>query len=215
MPDPLWASERRRKYSILVSFKSLGLFLFYWGFVFHTVSRMLASTFQNPASGAPTSNNQAPVPPPQHLAPIYQQALIQPPQHRPPAVPANFAAQYPQPNLQWSPKLSPPSQAEIDGKPWKYLGYPGFTTWGASSKDAFVLRRFNAVHARVILYMQDQIVRKEEDLESLDRWCRTRPDDIDNGTFRYDMEPRRNAILDDLRVRLKEYSKQPYPIADE
>ncbi len=176
---------------------------------------MLASTFHNPASGGPPPNNQTQVAPPQPLPPNNQHVIIQTPQHKPPAVPANSIAQYPAPPTQWFPKLTPPSKAEIEEKPWKYLGYPGFATWGASSKDAFVLRRFNAVHTRVILYMQDQIVRKEEELEALDRWCKIRPDDIDNGTFRYDMEPRRNAILDDLRVRLKEYSKRPYLTADE
>ena len=168
---------------------------------------MSASTFQKPASGAPPPNNQTQVAPSQPLSPIAQHAIMQSPQHQPPAVPANYTTPYPWPNVQWSPKLTPPSKAEIEEKPWKYLGYPGFATWGASSKDAFVLRRFNAMHARVILFMQDQIVRKEEELETLDRWCRTRPDDVDNGTFRHDMEPRRNAVLDDLRVRLKEYSK--------
>ena len=175
---------------------------------------MLASSFQNPALGHPASNNQTQISQPQPPSSTNQHAMIPPPHHQAPRIPATFPPQHPWSNIQWSPKLAPPSQAEIDEKPWKYLGYPGFATWGASSKDAFVLRRFNAVHARVILYMQDQIVRKEEELQSLDRWCTTRPDDIDNGTFRHDIEPRRNAVLEDLRVRLKEYSKQPRPMAE-
>lgn len=175
---------------------------------------MLATTFQNPATGNPAPTNQTQVAQSQPPSSINQHAIIQSPQHQAPAVPANLTAQYPWANYQLSPKITPASQAEIDRKPWKYLGYPGFATWGASSKDAFVLRRFNALHARVILSMQDQIVRKEDELQSLDRWCTTRPDDIDNGTFRHDMEPRRNAVLDDLRIRLKEYSKQPHLAAE-
>lgn len=127
--------------------------------------------------------------------------------HQQPPISSKLTAHYNGPFANISPPLTPPSQAEIENKPWKYLGYPSFAIWSASSKDALVLRRFNAAHARVILFMQDQIAQKEEELESLDRYCVTRPDNIDNGTFRYDMEPRRYALLDDLRVRLKEYSK--------
>lgn len=215
MPDPLWEGKKEDSNGLIVSVESLAFSYINIRSKFRIRYKMLASTFQNPASGAPTPNSQTQVVSSQPLPPNNQHAIIQPPQRTPPAVPANFMAQYPGPHTQWSPQLHPPSKAEIEEKPWKYLGYPGFATWGASSKDAFVLRRFNAVHTRVILYMQDQIVRKEEELEALDRRCRTRPDDVDNGTFRYDMEPRRNAVLDDLRVRLKEYSKQPYPMADE
>ena len=58
--------------------------------------------------------------------------------------------------------------------------------------------------------MQDQIVRREEELARIDQHCVARQDNIDNGTFRYDQETRRSEILDDLRVRLKEYSKSAH-----
>ncbi len=188
------------------------------------------SSFQQPALVVQSQQTQ--LLPSQYPSPHNQQFQTQPPHHQPPLIPSKFTAQgqWPNPHLssphhqpplipskftaqgQWpnphlSPPLTPPSQAEMDNKPWKYLGYPGFSTWSASSKDAFVLRRFNATHARVILYMQDQRVKKEDELAYLDRCCVTCPGDIDNGTFRYDFEPQRNILLDDLRVRLKEYGK--------
>ncbi len=163
------------------------------------------SSFQQPALVVQSQQTQ--LPPSQYPSPHNPQFQTQPPHHQPPLIPSKFTAQGQWPNPHLSSPLTPPSQAEIDNKPWKYLGYPGFSTWSASSKDAFVLRRFNATHARVILYMQDQIVKKEDELAYLDRCCVTCPGDIDNGTFRYDFEPQRNILLDDLRVRLKEYGK--------
>ncbi|KAI9878915.1 MAG: hypothetical protein M1830_010163 [Pleopsidium flavum] len=165
------------------------------------------ASFQQPALVIPAPQSQQTQFPSQQPSPQIHQFQAQPLQYQLPPVPSKVTAQGQWPYPHPSSPLTPPSQGEIDDKPWKYLGYPGFSTWSASSKDAFVFRRFNAVHARVILYMQDQIVKKENELAYLDRCCLTCPDDIDNGTFRYDIEPRRNILLEDLRLRLKEYSK--------
>lgn len=173
-----------------------------------------SSNAQNHAFTPPHSPTNA-------LQPPYSSWVNQPPQSQAPALSHNIPSialktnvQYQWPGPQSLGALVPPSDSEIARKPWKYIGYPGFATWSASSKDAFVVRRFNTAHARVILYMQHKIAQKESELAELDRRCITRPDDVDNGTFRYDIEPRRNALLDDLRVQLKEYSRS-YPHSSE
>jgi hypothetical protein len=52
-------------------------------------------------------------------------------------------------------------------EPWKYEGYQEFSQWMASDDDLFVFRRFASVNARIILWMQHQIVQKEDRLEEL------------------------------------------------
>lgn len=79
------------------------------------------------------------------------------------------------------------------------------STWMASDDDFFVLRRFGKLGARTALYLQDQVVYLEEQLNNLDRICedRSQPDQ-DNGTFRQDRQDRKQ-IMEILVSKLERY----------
>jgi hypothetical protein len=103
----------------------------------------------------------------------------------------------------------------VDGAPWNIYGYPAFATWLAASEDNMILRRFDILHGRVLLYMQDHIVEKEIQLRELDRSCTAGNSPlVHNGSFRSDLSPaavenarKRIGILEELKVLLKEYGK--------
>lgn len=107
-------------------------------------------------------------------------------------------------------------QEEKARKPWKFEGYPAFSKWMASSNDFFLLRRFGALNARVLLMMQDKISRKELELEALDEQARIGPDDLgDSSSFGYEPWPERERLLHELKALLKEYSRRlPDPGSD-
>jgi hypothetical protein len=91
---------------------------------------------------------------------------------------------------------------------WKYAGYPEFSKWMSSSNDFFLLRRFDRLNTRVLLLLQDRIVRKEEELDALDAQSRELPDDeARNDSLRYDTDSARERVLDNLSYLLKQYSK--------
>jgi hypothetical protein len=100
---------------------------------------------------------------------------------------------------------------EVEDKPWKYCGYRGFSAWLASSEDAVILRRFNRLHARVILHMQWKITWYEDYLEALDLQHIRRQEDVENNSFN-DHDNRRTDVLNQLQVLLKEYGKCRYAI---
>src|ERR1700722_559445 len=78
--------------------------------------------------------------------------------------------------------IARPSQDELLNKPWKYTGYRVFSQFIASDNDFFVLRRFGTLNARVILALQDQLSKLEEDLEEIDNRCsRLNAGNINNG----------------------------------
>ena len=77
--------------------------------------------------------------------------------------------------------------------------------WAASDDDFFVLRRFGGLGARVLLRLQDRIVKLEEDLEGMDHMCRQNA--WNNGTFRDDPILERQRLLDELTSRLEQYRK--------
>ncbi|KAF2281537.1 uncharacterized protein EI97DRAFT_463847 [Westerdykella ornata] len=105
------------------------------------------------------------------------------------------------------PSPPPPVDEEILRKPWKYLGYRSYSSFLASDDNFLVFRRFGDLNARVLLYLQDQIVRLEERLEELDTLhsAKTAPD-IHNGSFRLEPVPERSKILEELHPKLKEYN---------
>lgn len=78
----------------------------------------------------------------------------------------------------------------------------------SSDNDFFVLRRFGKVGARVLLYMQDQIVELEEELRKQDDFCKSAPKELaDSGTFRGDQNSKRRDIMRDLSVMLDRYQR--------
>jgi hypothetical protein len=102
------------------------------------------------------------------------------------------------------------TQDEIDQKPWKYIGYKGYSDFIASENDFLILRRFASVSARAALELQDKVVVLEEQLEGLDReLSRREMQDVNNGTFRDDI-PERKRVLRELREKIMQYSR-PIP----
>ena len=100
-----------------------------------------------------------------------------------------------------------PSQVDIDAKPWKYTGYRSFSAFVASDNDFFILRRFSALSARVLLGLQDQLSRLEEDLETLEKSVRKKDaPDIHNGSFRQETEKAREALVSQAQRLLRDYS---------
>jgi hypothetical protein len=99
------------------------------------------------------------------------------------------------------------TQDEVDYKPWKYIGYQGYTKCLASETDFLVFRRFGVVSTRILLRLQDRVVVLQEKLEKLDRQFKARDvQDIHNGSFRQD-HPDREKVLDELHVALSKYSE--------
>ncbi|KAK3080017.1 hypothetical protein LTS18_003337, partial [Coniosporium uncinatum] len=71
-------------------------------------------------------------------------------------------------DTQTSTEVIDPPPPLLRAKPWRFLGYPAFSAWLASSDDAFVLRRFGVLHARTLLMVQHEIVRLEARLAEED-----------------------------------------------
>lgn len=98
--------------------------------------------------------------------------------------------------------------ADIQQKPWKYVGYPGYSAFVASDTDFFILRRFSVANARIALLLQDRVSQTVEDLEKVDELCSQKDGkDVDNGSFRTDIEAR-TELLEELQSRLNKYSEQ-------
>ena len=109
------------------------------------------------------------------------------------------------------PKAWQPSQTEIDEKPWKYVGYRSFSSFVASDNDFFVLRRFSALSARVLLGLQDQLSRVEEDLEGLEKRAREKDSpDVHNGSFRQENQKDRQDLVCQAQRLLREYSQSAF-----
>jgi hypothetical protein len=106
------------------------------------------------------------------------------------------------------PEQAPTSilQEDIELKPWKYVGYRGYSSV-VSLDDFFILRRFDALNARIALLLQDRVVELETQLERLDNvYSRKETQDLDNGTFRGDLQ-NRSELLEQIAVALKRYSE--------
>jgi hypothetical protein len=71
----------------------------------------------------------------------------------------------------------------------RYIGYPGFISFIASDPELLVVRRFDELHTRALLFKQDQVSELGECLKELDEKYITQGN-VDNGTFRGDMEKR-------------------------
>ena len=50
----------------------------------------------------------------------------------------------------------------------KYIGYKGLAAYMSADDDFFVIRRFDRLHSRILLTLQDRITALEEDLDLMD-----------------------------------------------
>lgn len=110
--------------------------------------------------------------------------------------------------MQRLPTTWQPSQTEFAEKPWKYIGYRFFSSLVASDDDSFVLRRFSTLTARVLLGLQDQLSRVEEDLEEVEKRAREQDaPDVHNGSFRLETQEYRRDLVRQAQLLLREYSQ--------
>ncbi|KAI1270314.1 hypothetical protein F5Y18DRAFT_414113 [Xylariaceae sp. FL1019] len=114
------------------------------------------------------------------------------------------------------------TKQELHEYPWKYIGYKGFTAYAAADPDFFALRRFDRLHTRSLLILQDHLSELEGRLDQMDTtFCSedtkisgTHPPrigsdelrDINNGTIRDDLQER-SALLAEITMKLKEYDE--------
>ncbi|KAK7927921.1 hypothetical protein PG985_004919 [Apiospora marii] len=96
------------------------------------------------------------------------------------------------------------NQEELDRKPWKYIGYKGFVEYSSLTDEIFVVRRFDYLHCRNILVMQQKITTLEKELRELDEQLIRKTPDIDNGTVNSDCQQRLD-LLDKITKELKVY----------
>lgn len=100
-----------------------------------------------------------------------------------------------------------PSPEELARKPWKYIGYKGYSEFLASENDFYIFRKFEILNSRIALALQDQVFILEEELEELDvRYSSTSATDVNNGSFRDD-QPDREELLEKIHDKLTKYSK--------
>ncbi len=98
------------------------------------------------------------------------------------------------------------TKEDIEKKPWKYIGYHGYSNFISSDNDFFFLRRFGSLHARVLLALQDDIAVCEERLHAIDyEYSRKEVQDIHNGSFRQEEVQERSDLVCSIRKKLKEY----------
>lgn len=90
----------------------------------------------------------------------------------------------------------------------------------ASDNDFFVLRKFSTLSARSLLYLQNEIARREKKLEGWDLYAmkfREGQGDCETGSFRLDESGEKGIALRELIPLLQQYcmlfsseSRTPY-----
>ncbi|KAK3325077.1 hypothetical protein B0H66DRAFT_599263 [Apodospora peruviana] len=81
------------------------------------------------------------------------------------------------------------SQEDVDRKPW----------------------RFDGLHCRILLRLQDQLAGLEEELDLLDaEFSRKTAKDVDNGSFRKNQESRKE-VLESITAKLERYDLDALP----
>ncbi|KAF1959968.1 hypothetical protein CC80DRAFT_406147 [Byssothecium circinans] len=99
------------------------------------------------------------------------------------------------------------NQDEIE-KPWKYIGYRGFSAFLSLDEDFLIFGRFGTLNTRVLLHLQDQMSILETELNEIDRkHSQKNAVDIHNESFRQERDPRRTELLFAIHTLLKQYNK--------
>ncbi|KAF4432004.1 hypothetical protein CGCFRS4_v008921 [Colletotrichum fructicola] len=100
-----------------------------------------------------------------------------------------------------------PTDDEVHQKPWKYIGYKGYSDFISSEDNFFLLRRFDELNVRVALAMQDEIAQLEEELQDVDKGTMAaNAPDFNNGTLRGDIEGR-STLIKAISEKLRHYNE--------
>ena len=90
---------------------------------------------------------------------------------------------------------------------WKYVGYPGFSRFMASSNDCFALRKFTGLNVRVLLKLQNTVVELERRLDEMDNFTMDLPPGEGGcASFRLDANSPREKLLEEIDTALDKYS---------
>ncbi|KIL93151.1 hypothetical protein FAVG1_03128 [Fusarium avenaceum] len=101
-----------------------------------------------------------------------------------------------------------PSAEDLQRKPWKFIGYRGYTSFIASDHDFHIFRRFKELNVRTALLLQDEISCLEEQLAQLDNThSKTTAQDVHNGSFREDVVDDRVLVLETISEKIYRYNK--------
>lgn len=93
-------------------------------------------------------------------------------------------------------------------KPWKYIGYAGFSQFIVSDHDFFMLRAFSKISARVLLMLQDELAELEAKLTDIDeRLSAEAATDVHNGSFREETSSERKDVLVGIDRKLRAYNE--------
>ena len=99
--------------------------------------------------------------------------------------------------------LSAVSKNQRQTSPERYVGYPGLVSHMTETQN-LIFRRFDEIHVRLLLYLQDQISQLETQLQTLDGQNLAEKG-MHNGTFREDVDRVRVDIMERLRILVGEY----------
>ena len=89
-------------------------------------------------------------------------------------------------------------------------GYPALARFIGSDKDFFIFRRFNALSARSLLYLQDELIELEDKLLAIDlreSQSRGQVELWNLHSRREDSSQQRKALMAEAREKLREYRK--------
>ena len=99
---------------------------------------------------------------------------------------------------------------EKRNRAWHYYGYPELSKWMASDNDAFVLRKYSKSAARTLLYLQNEIGKREKALDDWDTFSmKHKPGQAGCNSFKSEKFPERTQLICELRPLLQEYCKFP------
>ncbi|KAI6849100.1 hypothetical protein KC332_g5927 [Hortaea werneckii] len=116
----------------------------------------------------------------------------------PPPVPADLEAAY-----------SELTTEEKEIFNWQYQGYQSLTKWMASSNDFFILRRFSPLQVRCLLYLQNEIAKRDQLIESWDIYAQKQPYGTlkgNSGSLSYDPYPERLTLIQQALPLIQQYN---------
>jgi hypothetical protein len=101
------------------------------------------------------------------------------------------------------------AQSEIEGQPWRYIGYRYYSKLIASTNEFFIFRRFATLNARAILHLQHEIVALESKLIEFDDKNEDATPPMHNGSFKSDEGSERAELLSEIQKKIYKYSMNP------